>query len=230
MTNAVIVSGVAFLSAFCGWVLSHRWQKKQYRLAVSSERAQWNAGVRAWAADVVDVMIRLHAYFNKLEHKEAIERSAELAIALSVLVDRGRLYFPNVMRDQYGEDRQNSRQGYRSALLDPLVAAVKIAEGTRPEFDLPDPRGKFGVNRYSKALRLYLNAFLSLTERLLLVQDSHQELIERLRQTGDLTSAQRLERLLCPTGISEEPPGHRYWLGQEGGPNIPNERRILGAE
>ncbi|WP_328185542.1 hypothetical protein [Marinobacter sp. OP 3.4] len=164
--------------------------------------------------------------FERLDHAAAIVQSEELAISLSVLVDQGRVYFPNVMRDRYGDEKQESRQGYRNALLDPLVAAIGVAEGQEPGFDLPDPNGKYGTNRNSKALRLYLNAFLSLMERVLLVQASHQSLIARLKEVGDENSAQRLQRLLCPED-GQVPPGHRYWLGQEGGPQIPSEGAIF---
>ena len=135
MLEALIAAVVAIFSAACGWLLSHRWQSKAYRLAVDNERAQWNANVEQWACHVIDVMTQLHYQFDKLEHAKAVDESCELAIKLSILVDQGRLYFPNVMRDQHGTERQVARQGYRSAVLDPLVAAVKIATGEKPSFD-----------------------------------------------------------------------------------------------
>ena len=228
MTEVLIGSTIAFLSAVCGWFISHRWQAKNYRLAVDNERARWNAGVESWALQVVDVMVRMRSDFEQLSYSEAIAQSQELSLSLSVLIDQGRLYFPNVMRDVHGNSKQESRQGYRSAVLDPLVAAVKIAEGREPEFDLPDPNGKYGTNRNSKALRLYLNAFLSLIEYVLLVQASHEKLIARLREIGDHEGAQRLRSMLCPeSGKGPMPPGHRYWLGEESGPQIPNESAIF---
>ncbi|WP_339117795.1 hypothetical protein [Halomonas sp. BMC6] len=146
MLEVVVTAVVAIFSAACGWLLSHRWNAKAYRLAVDNERAQWNASVEQWACRVIDVMVHLHYTFDKFEHVKAIEESRTLAIELSILVDQGRLYFPNVMRDQHGVEKQVSRQGYRSALLDPLVAAVKIAEGTKPSFDALGLKEKYGTN------------------------------------------------------------------------------------
>lgn len=226
--QVLIGSGIAFLSAICGWFISYRWQLRNYRLAVDADRARWNQGVERWAAEVIDVMTRMHAHFDHFDHQEAIEKSKELATSLSVLVDQGRLYFPNVMRDLYGEEKQQSRQGYRSAVLDPLVAAVKVSQGVQPEFDLPDIKRKYGDNRNSKALRLYLNAFLSLVERVLLVEASHQKLVARLSEVGNREEAQQLQRLLCPpTSSGAVPSGHRYWLGQESGRQIPSDSVIL---
>lgn len=227
MLQVLIGSGIAFISAICGWWISHRWQVRNYRLAVDTDRARWNQGVQNWAAEVIDVVIRMHAHFEHLDYQEAVEKSWDLSVSLSVLVDQGRLFFPNVMRSSYGEEKQQSRQGYRNAVLDPLVAAVEVARGTKPEFDLPDPKGKYGNNRSSKALRLYLNAFLSLVERVLLVDTSHQKLVSRLSEVGDREEAQRLQRLLCPASDGPVPPGHRYWLGQESGPQVPSESAIF---
>ena len=226
MLEAFIAAVVAIFSAACGWLLSHRWQSKAYRLAVDNERAQWNANVEQWACHVIDVTNQLHYRFEKLEHAKAVEESCELAIRLSMLVDQGRLYFPNVMRDQHGTEKQISRQGYRSAVLDPLVAAVKVAEGVMPSFDVLSLGERYGSNQYSKALRLYQNAFLSLIESVLLVKKAHENLITRLEEVGDVANAKKLRSFLSPeNGNGPIPPGERYWLGEDG--VVPDERVIF---
>lgn len=158
---------------------------------------------------MIGVMVQLHSNFDKLEHAKAVEESHALAIQLSILVDQGRLYFPNVMRDQYGTERQVSRQGYRSAVLDPLVAGVKIAKGIAPSFDALSLKENYGTNQYSKALRLYQNAFLSLIESVLLVKNTHENLIERLEETTDIANAKKLRSLLSPANGNDPipPPG-----------------------
>lgn len=226
MLEALIAAIVAIFSAVCGWLLSHRWQSKAYRLSVDNERAHWNASVEQWACQVIDIMTKIHHNFNTLEHMKAIEMSSDLAIRLSILVDQGRLYFPNVMRDVYGKEKQISRRGYRSAVLDPLVASVKIAKGTTPSFNTLYLKEKYGANQYSKSLRLYQNAFLSLIESVLFVKKAHENLIERLEETGDKTNAKKLKSFLLPeNGNGPIPPGEKYWLGQEG--CIPDESIIF---
>lgn len=113
-------------------------------------------------------------------------------------------------------------------MLDLIVAAVKIAEGATPEFDLPDPNVKYRTNRFSKAIRLYLNVYLSLIERLLLIQKNNRELVRKVGQSGDQQRADWLERLLFPDD-DNRPSGHRYGLGQESAPNIPNEEVIFSS-
>jgi len=229
MIEAFIAAAVAIVSAACGWFLSHRWQSKAYRLSVDNERGHWNANVEQWACQVIDIMTRIHDNFNRLEYKEAVEVSSDLVIRLSILVDQGRLYFPNVMRDVYGKEKQISRQGYRSAVLDPLVAAVKIAKGTAPSFDALALKEGYGANQYSKALKLYQNAFLSLIESVLLVKKTHESLIDRLNETDDKANAKKLKSFLLPeNGNGPTPPGERYWLGEEGG--TPDERVIFESK
>lgn len=158
--------------------------------------------------------------------KSAVKESKELVIRLSILIDQGRLYFPNVMRDQYGMTKQSSRKGYRSAVLDPLVATVKIAKGVKPGFNALLLDEKYGVNEFSKAVRLYQNAFLSFVESVLLVKKAHENLIERLEDTQDIGNAKLLRSFLLPeNGAGSIPPGEKYWLGEEG--DIPDERVVF---
>lgn len=224
-------SGVVFFSALCGWLLSHRWKARNYRLAVTSDRALWNSGVQQWAEKVIDKMVKIHCQFNSAEHSVAVLHSKSLALELSILIEQGRLYFPNVMRDRYGGGKQASRRGYRNAVLDPLVAAVAVAEGTVPEFDIPDVESKYGGNKCSKAVRLYLDVFLSLIESVLLVQSSNQRLVARLDDIGEREDAKKLSSFLCPENAGGPiPPGHRYWLGQEGGAELPGEHAIFRTQ
>ena len=226
MLEVLITAIVAIFSAVLGWLLSHRWQSKTYRLSVDAERASWNANVERWACDVIDVMAHIHYRFDVLEHESAVKESKELVIRLSILIDQGRLYFPNVMRDQYGMTKQSSRKGYRSAVLDPLVATVKIAKGVKPSFNALLLNEKYGVNEFSKAVRLYQNAFLSFVESVLLVKKAHENLIERLEDTQDIGNAKLLRSFLLPeNGAGSIPPGEKYWLGEEG--DIPDERVVF---
>lgn len=229
MVDALVVSGVALLSAVIGWILSHRWQDRNYRLAVTNNRMQWNESVENWAQRVIEVMVQLHSCFDRLDHEDAVNEASDLAIALSILVDQGRLYFPNVMQDKYGKHKQSSKRGYRSAVLDPLVAAVKLAQGAEIKIDQNEIEGRFGSNLRSKVLRLYLNAFLSMTEEVLLVRESHNSLILRMIDAGECSSASRLRNILCPGEYGAIPLGHRYWLNPEKD-RVPDEENFFALQ
>lgn len=229
MVEVLITAVVAIISAILGWLLSHYWQTKTYSLAVDSERAQWNADVVTWASNVIEVLSRLRYKFNTMERCKAVEGSSELSLQLSILIDQGRLYFPNVMRECYGQDKQPSRQGYRSIVLDPLVAAFEVSRGAFLDFDVSDDNERYGDNVYSRALQVYQNAFLSFIETVLLIQKTHSSLIKRLEETGDSVNASKLKSILSPDSDGVPVPnGSKYWLGEGG--VIPNEATIIGAK
>lgn len=228
MVEVLITAIVAIVSAVLGWLLSHYWQSKSYSLAVDNERSQWNTDVEMWARNVIEVLSRLRYQFDTMEQSKAVEVSSELSLQLSILIDQGRLYFPNVMRECYGQHKQPSRQGYRSFVLDPLVAAFKISKGTALYFDVSGGNARYGNNMYSRALQVYQNAFLSFIEAVLLIQKTHDSLIKRLDETGDSINASKLKSILSPENKKDPSPrGAEYWLGEHGG--IPNEADIIGA-
>lgn len=226
MLDALAVSGVALFSAVIGWLLSHRWQARNYRLAVTNNRMQWNESVENWAQHVIELMVQLHTCFDRMDQEDAVNEASDSAIALSILVEQGRLYFPNVMQNKYGEHKQASRRGYRSAVLDPLVAAVKLAQGAELNIDKGKIEDRFGSNLRSKVLRLYLNAFLSMIEEVLLVRESHNSLISRMIDAGECNSASRLRNILCPGEHGAIPLGHRYWLNPEKD-KVPDEEKFF---
>lgn len=229
MIEVLVTAVVATFSAILGWLLSHYWQSKTYNLAVDNERAQWNADVEVWARNVVEVLSRLRYHFDTMERPEAVEASSELSLRPSILIDQGRLYFPNVMRDCYGQEKQPSRQGYRSVVLDPLKAAYEVSKGSCISFDVSGGNGRYGSNEYSRALQVYQNAFLSFMETVLLIQKTHYGLIKRLEETGDSVNASKLKSILSPENNKDPvPQGAEYWLGEDG--VIPNETGIIGAK
>ncbi len=183
---------------------------------------------------MIDCMNRIHHELDRsdegMDVLGNVQNREDLALELSTLVEKGRLYFPNENRSAYGQSRQSSRRGYRSAILDPLLATVVILRAEdSPKFDFEDKRGKFGKNRYSKAVRLYCNAFLSFTEVVLAVREGNRRRINSLRKAGDPREAGRMERLLRPSDDAP-PPSHRYWLGNDIGPRIPREEDVLGGD
>lgn len=57
---------------------------------------------------------------------------------LSSLISQGRLYYGNVRKDEYGQDKYPAHRGYRPVILDPLVAAYRILTDLDDLGNLPD--------------------------------------------------------------------------------------------
>lgn len=229
MLEAVIALGGGVI----GWALKHYWDSKHYQLAVRQNVENWTARVQEWSEEVISCLNRAHHALNWTEDDpystEQRELREELALELSTLVEQGRLYFPNENRSVHGETKQSARQGYRNAVLDPLVATVEfLRDGSALKFDVPDTNGKYGQNPYSRAVRLYSNAFLSFIEIILAVREGNRRRIDLVRRTGAETEARQLERLLCPSD-NAPPPGHRYWLGEQMESRKPNVEDVLNG-
>lgn len=222
---------VGLIVGLVGWALKHFWDTKHYRLALRENVENWTERVRDWSERVIECLNQAHYEFNvsdvePLPHERAQARQ-ELALRLYTLVEQGRLYFPNENRSLYGQSKQAARQGYRSAVLDPLVATVKLLRGeSEPNFDFPGSIEKYGQNRYARAVRLYSDAFLSFAEVIVAVREGNRRRVDLLRKVGSAHEAKRLERLLCPSDATP-PPGHRYWLGLEKDLMVPNVEDVL---
>jgi len=82
---------------------------------------------------------------------------AQWRAELSALADQGRLFVPNIRREEYGQHKLHANQGYRSTVLDPIVAAVQV---------LNDHAYEGAQAAYLKALRKHFVSQFSLVLRL----------------------------------------------------------------
>ncbi|HLH11431.1 MAG TPA: hypothetical protein VKV77_06065 [Methylovirgula sp.] len=98
----------------------------------SRESALRRADVLAWSNDVIrELQSLLLICVLGGDELEAATRKAKLTEILfntSVLVERGRLFFRNEVRnDQHGQTKELAYRGYRPAILDQIVVAHQIA-------------------------------------------------------------------------------------------------------
>jgi hypothetical protein len=80
-------------------------------------------GLIRWHSEVVTVLILLKLTVRNVD---IVSRQDNLA-RLSALIECGRFYFPNIYRDKpYGKYKPPAYQGYRSLVLDFLVASYNL--------------------------------------------------------------------------------------------------------
>jgi hypothetical protein len=87
--------------------------------------------VLAWANESISALQSVaviceigNSIFTEAELKS---RLAELAIKISTLIERGRMFFRNRIVDNHGAEKESAYRGYRPMILDPLVIAFQIA-------------------------------------------------------------------------------------------------------
>lgn len=86
--------------------------------------------------------------------KDFHRRRNDALIRLSSLINQGRLYFENVRKDEYGQDKFPAQRGYRPVILDPLVAAYHILTNFGDLDNLPDSSRR---SRLEKWRQFYLS-------------------------------------------------------------------------
>ena len=137
LLGPVLAAGATILVALLGlfqWWLSER-RRSQRRDDLMMH----------WGAEVIDLMSEIDGYceFGKLETANA-NPLISAAVRASALVDRGRLFFPNVESQDRDDDAEGSRpnRGFRVAILDEVVKAYLLAKYLYNSRTLPDSRSK----------------------------------------------------------------------------------------
>ncbi len=95
-------------------------------------RERYFEDVHGWAAEAVASIARAVALCR--DQEDAATRGAELratAATLSALVDRGRWFFPNLVGDGKGKEKELAFQGHRQDVLNHLMAALGAVESLR---------------------------------------------------------------------------------------------------
>lgn len=140
---------VTALAALLAWAVAHRAAKiaelqakvsveqtrlaaEQTRLAAAAQASEWLAQFREWASEGIDALSEsvyecpLDASAPTGTHADAVKRCRH---RISALIDRGRLFAPNILVDRVGETKSAAYKGYRHPVLDPLVAAERVLAG-----------------------------------------------------------------------------------------------------
>lgn len=125
MDAGIIEVFVAGLAVALTWYFSRR---AEFQLS------NWLTEVRAWASECVDALAEARVAFDNDDGEtEAARRKRVCAARLSALLDRGRFFLPNEPREN-PDDRLKplAYRGYRNAALDPLMAGIRVLNGTEP--------------------------------------------------------------------------------------------------
>lgn len=110
---AVVISVVALIFS----VFSMNRSAKYERISVSNS---YRSSLLQWYNHCIEAMTRLRICNNDNNQRLII------LSALSALIDEGRFFFPNVEKNNFGNDRPIGFRGYRCDVLSYLVLYFKI--------------------------------------------------------------------------------------------------------
>lgn len=99
------------------------------RLSLITTRQKYFEDIRKWADKACDDLTEaIHLCDldpTRTGGEPFFDRRHRLRTSMSSLIDRGRLFFPNILADDFCAEKELGYQGYRHEVLDGLVAAYK---------------------------------------------------------------------------------------------------------
>src|SRR5438445_6412109 len=132
---ALLVSLATFFFSYWELRRQNNIAEDQAALQDAQTRLHRDLDVTHWAQGGVDLLVDAWVLCRDAQEGrggDVARRAAELQVRLSSAIDRGRFFLPNLQKDQHRSDvLPKSRQGYRHAALDELVAAFDALEKVR---------------------------------------------------------------------------------------------------
>jgi hypothetical protein len=111
--------------------------KRQRKLQTERLRQSIDSASLDWGSAAIDTLARA-AMFARTRHMQPndggfLANKANLLVALSILVDRGRMFFPNLNPDKKGAEKEGAYRGHRPPILDTLMWAYHELEALTRE-------------------------------------------------------------------------------------------------
>jgi hypothetical protein len=111
---------------------SHHLELSRASVEINMLLLEYYRDLRAWADEVIEVMSET-GYLCDLDPKRATSidffgQRHSCLYRLSALLDRGRLFLPNIKEDQIGTSKPNAYKGLRQKALDLVSSAIEQLE------------------------------------------------------------------------------------------------------
>jgi len=126
---------VALLSAMIavfGALVSRNETRKQRALQLENLRHSVDAQSMSWGNASIDVLNRAAMFARTRQHQASdasfFQQRVNMLLAISSLVERGRLFFPNIDPSSKGGEKDGAYRGSRPPILDALMFAYYEVE------------------------------------------------------------------------------------------------------
>lgn len=116
---AILSIAVSVVLATIGGIYTVITNTKKYELTEN-----YRCELLSWYSNVIEIMIVIihHCKTGEFFEKEFVIQRSEYLSKLSALAEKGRFYFPNIIRnDGYGKNKPSAYQGYRHICLEYIL-------------------------------------------------------------------------------------------------------------
>src|SRR3990167_3814481 len=123
-TDLILTIGSAIVAVISA-LIARGETRRQRKLQTERLRQSIDAASLDWGNAAIDALARC-AMFARTRHLQAndgafLANKANMLVVLSTLVDRGRMFFPNLNPDKKGAEKEGAYRGHRPPILDALM-------------------------------------------------------------------------------------------------------------
>ena len=128
----IVVAILSAVIAVLGALVSRSETRKQRALQMENLRHSIDAQSLAWGNACIDTLNRAAMFARTRQHQSNdqsfFQQRVNMLLALSSLVERGRLFFPNIDPHSKGVEKEGAYRGSRPPILDALMFAYYEVE------------------------------------------------------------------------------------------------------
>lgn len=144
----VVVAILSAIVAIFGALISRKETQKQRTLQLENLRHSVDTQSLGWGNACIDTLNRAAMFARTRQHQSNdssfLQQRVNLMLAISSLVERGRLFFPNIDPSSKGGEKEGAYRGSRPPILDALMYAYYEIEAlTRQGGPTADNSGEF---------------------------------------------------------------------------------------
>lgn len=161
--DVIVAIGSAIVAAVSA-LIARGETRRQRKLQTERLRQSIDAASLDWGNAAIDVLARsaMFARTRMMQANDAafLGNKANLMVQISTLVDRGRMFFPNLNPDMKGAEKEGAYRGHRPPILDALMWSYHELEAmTRDGSPSPDDSGAY-IDECRRLLVSELQAYL----------------------------------------------------------------------
>ncbi|MEM5516532.1 hypothetical protein WNY37_06200 [Henriciella sp. AS95] len=161
----IIVTVGSAIFAMIGAIASHLETRRQEKIRVETLRMSVDGASLDWGAQAIDILGRI-AMFARTRRAQPNDQGfnnnkVNLMMNLSSIIERGRMYFPNIDPNGKGAEKEGAYRGNRPPILDALVFAYYELEAMTRE---GGPTGDNSANFIEECRRLLVSELQAHTD------------------------------------------------------------------
>lgn len=161
----LVVTVASAIFALMGAIASHLETRRQEKIRVETLRMHVDGASLDWGSAAIDLLGRL-AMFARTRRAQANDQSFQqnkvnMMMQLSSLIERGRLFFPNIDPEKKGAEKEGAYRGSRPPILDAMVFSYYELEAMTRE---TGPTGENSAAFFEECRRLLVSELQAHTD------------------------------------------------------------------